>query len=227
MRLSVVASVLLSVARLGAACAPDALRYGGASAGGAAGQSEAAGRAGAAGWAGSAGGKPVFVAGPLPVARSCAGDLRCAEALSCCASIDVPGGDVLFGRSLDGVDAYEAPGGYAYREVPEQRSSVSAFTLDTFEVTVGRFRNFVDAYDGTPPLEGAGKHPVIADTRWRSEWNARLPKSREELDKRLACDPNRGPWTSTAGTSENKPISCVNWYEALAFCMWEIGRAHV
>jgi formylglycine-generating enzyme required for sulfatase activity len=30
-------------------------------------------------------------------------------------------------------------------------------------------------------------------------------------------------WTSTAGTQENLPINCVNWYEAYAFCIWDGG----
>jgi formylglycine-generating enzyme required for sulfatase activity len=30
-------------------------------------------------------------------------------------------------------------------------------------------------------------------------------------------------WTSTAGSKENLPINCVNWYEAYAFCIWDGG----
>ena len=30
-------------------------------------------------------------------------------------------------------------------------------------------------------------------------------------------------WTNTAGSQENLPINCVNWYEAYAFCIWDGG----
>jgi formylglycine-generating enzyme len=30
-------------------------------------------------------------------------------------------------------------------------------------------------------------------------------------------------WTNLAGTQENLPINCVNWYEAFAFCIWDGG----
>jgi formylglycine-generating enzyme required for sulfatase activity len=30
-------------------------------------------------------------------------------------------------------------------------------------------------------------------------------------------------WTATAGTHENLPINCINWYEAYAFCIWDGG----
>jgi hypothetical protein len=30
-------------------------------------------------------------------------------------------------------------------------------------------------------------------------------------------------WRDSAGTEENLPINCVNWYEAYAFCIWDGG----
>jgi Sulfatase-modifying factor enzyme 1 len=30
-------------------------------------------------------------------------------------------------------------------------------------------------------------------------------------------------WTSTAGSAENLPINCVNWYQAYALCIWDGG----
>jgi formylglycine-generating enzyme required for sulfatase activity len=39
----------------------------------------------------------------------------------------------------------------------------------------------------------------------------------------LACD-SGATWTSTpTASSEQKPINCVNWYEAYAFCIWDGG----
>ena len=39
---------------------------------------------------------------------------------------------------------------------PEHLVIVDSIGLDTFEVTVARFRNFVSAFDGTPPQAGRG-----------------------------------------------------------------------
>ncbi len=33
-----------------------------------------------------------------------------------------------------------------------------------------------------------------------------------------------GPRTDTAGANENKPINCLDWYTAFAFCVWNGGR---
>ncbi len=30
-------------------------------------------------------------------------------------------------------------------------------------------------------------------------------------------------WSSSPGTLENRPINCVSWYEAYAFCIWDGG----
>lgn len=39
----------------------------------------------------------------------------------------------------------------------------------------------------------------------------------------LACYPNNSSWTAAAGSQEDLPIFCVNWYEAYAFCIWDGG----
>jgi formylglycine-generating enzyme required for sulfatase activity len=31
-------------------------------------------------------------------------------------------------------------------------------------------------------------------------------------------------WTDTAGANEDKPINCVNWYDAALFCAWDNAR---
>src|SRR5687768_8255594 len=80
----------------------------------------------------------------------------------CCRSLLTPGG--TYNRSYDGVDHVNA-------SFP---ATVSDFYLDKFEVTVGRLRKFVDAGMGTqktPLPEGAGAHPRIAGSGWRSVWN--------------------------------------------------------
>jgi formylglycine-generating enzyme required for sulfatase activity len=126
------------------------------------------------------------------------------------------------GRSNAGADAAEE--GHE-DEQPEHKAHVDPFALDAFEVTVGRFRKFVESYDGTPPEPGAGDHHGVS-AGWQSEWNARLPASRAQLEDALACDDmyNYDTWTSAPGLQENAAINCVSWYEAFAFCVWDRGR---
>ncbi|HEV3193173.1 MAG TPA: SUMF1/EgtB/PvdO family nonheme iron enzyme [Polyangiaceae bacterium] len=100
------------------------------------------------------------------------------------------------------------------------KSTIADFVLDKYEVTVGRFRNFVSAYTG-PPLEGAGKHPMIGGSGWQSSWNGSLPADATTLAASLDCSTNFSSW---AGNSDQLPMNCVNWYMAFAFCAWDGGR---
>lgn len=80
---------------------------------------------------------------------------------SCCASTFVPGG--TYYRSYDAaIDDWNDAGNPA---------TVGDFQLDTYEITVGRFRRFVEAGMGTqqnPPDDGSGAHPTIAQTGWNA-----------------------------------------------------------
>ena len=133
----------------------------------------------------------------------------------CCTNLMVPGG--TFYRSYDGsddtVDSYPA--------------TVSPFSLDRFEVTVGRFRAFVDAGMGiqpTAPSAGDGAHPLILGTGWDSAWDVNLPPITADFKTDLKCDSKYQTWTDDPGANESLPTNCVSWYEAFAFCMWDGGR---
>src|ERR1700730_5736435 len=39
----------------------------------------------------------------------------------------------------------------------------------------------------------------------------------------LGCESEFDTWTASAGSHENLPINCVNWYEAYSFCIWDGG----
>jgi sulfatase modifying factor 1 len=112
-------------------------------------------------------------------------------------------------------------------EQPEHMATVGTFALDKYEVTVGRFRNFVNACAaGWRPEVGAGANTNVkaGDTSWQAGWNNSLPADFSEFTGRLKCSPAFQTWTDTPGQTENTAIGCVSWYEAFAFCIWDGGR---
>ncbi len=121
----------------------------------------------------------------------------------------------------------------AENEEPEHAVFVSDFVLDRFEVTVGRFRAFVAAFgDGWRPAPGAGAHRALelaaglvpGTSGWQSEWDDQLPSDAASLRALLACNSAFQTWTYAPGENEAYPMNCLNWYEALAFCIWDGGR---
>jgi formylglycine-generating enzyme len=133
---------------------------------------------------------------------------------SCCQAAPVTGG--TFYRSYDGV-------GFTDMGYP---ATVSDFVLDRYEVTVGRFRAFVNAGQGTrssAPMPGAGVHPRLAGTGWDSGWNGFLATDTMAVVEAIKCGQAYETWTDAPGANENKPINCLTWYEAMAFCIWDGG----
>jgi sulfatase modifying factor 1 len=155
---------------------------------------------------------------PVLASPSCAGLAASCGAghnRSCCAASLVPGG--TFKRSYDAVD-YTNPG---------YPATVSDFVLDDYEVTVGRFRKFVAGYPANKPAAGAGKNPNNpADQGWDGGWTAAMPANQSALISALSSSACVGPsvWTDAPGPNENRPIGCITWYEAFAFCIWDGGR---
>jgi formylglycine-generating enzyme required for sulfatase activity len=133
----------------------------------------------------------------------------------------VSGGWFQMGRGLDGPDSLW---GGKPSELPEHPAYVGDFYLDTFEVTVGRFRPFVEAYPDSIPDEGAGAHPKIAGTGWHAAWAQHMPATRAALEAKLGCTPIGSPAGSWITGSDTYPINCIDWYVAFAFCVWEGGR---
>jgi formylglycine-generating enzyme required for sulfatase activity len=146
-----------------------------------------------------------FVEGP-----SCAGlPASCGpdRGASCCAASVVPGGTFLRDNGVVGV--YTA--------------TVSDFRLDTYEISVGRFRQFFAAYPGSRPAPGSGANPNNPDdTGWDPAWDTSLPADQAALDADVqTCGATLGTWT--AG-SDSLPMNCITWFEAYAFCIWDGGR---
>ncbi len=113
----------------------------------------------------------------------------------------------------------------AFRE-----AALTSFEMDKYEATVSRFRTFADSYESWRaagnPAAGAGQSPGAVGSGWLKEttWEGALPASRAELAVNLSCNESRQTWTSQPGYGDTRPINCVSWYEAFAFCVWDGGR---
>jgi formylglycine-generating enzyme required for sulfatase activity len=126
----------------------------------------------------------------------------------CCGSSVVEGGE--FSR------LYDVAGGPFVD--PTFVATVSSFKLDTYEVTVGRFRPFVVAYPASLPKPGDGKNPGDpTDPGWNAAWNAAMRRPTSDCE-------SVATWTQTPTVDDNLPINCVSWFEAFAFCIWDGGR---
>jgi formylglycine-generating enzyme required for sulfatase activity len=123
-------------------------------------------------------------------------------------------------------------------------ASVSGFRLDKYLVTVGRFRQFVNYLTGSagvPPANGSGIHthlnggrglansasPGAFETGWdAANWDPEIPTGPGGScvwDCNLTDCLSASTWTNPASTQENLPLTCVDWYEAYAFCIWDGG----
>lgn len=176
---------------------------------------------GTGGLAGSGG--TVDAAAPEP-GCSVPGDgiTNCGSGESCCTTDLIPGG--TFYRTYDGVKQ----SGFA------DPATVSAFRLDRYEVTVGRFRRFVQAWKaGWRPDAGSGRHAYLPGGGLNSGTEAGWDESFEPfandaitVDRAGRCCQEGAmcsTLTPTPDGHETQPINCVSWYEAEAFCIWDGG----
>ena len=91
---------------------------------------------------------------------------------------------------------------------------------------MGRFRAFVKAGMGTqaaPPQVGAGAHANITGSGWDSSWNPKLVADAQALVAAVKCNATFQTWTDMLGDNEDRPMNCLTWYEAMAFCAWDGG----
>jgi len=165
---------------------------------------------------------------PVSCAPGGAGMTNCGSGgnggVSCCASQRMLGGK--FDRGYDAVTFTDNT----------HPATISSLRLDKYEVTVGRFRQFVGAVDGGwLPAAGSGKHTHLNggqglaatgggyETGWDSAWTGTLGTTSSRWTSNLSCDAIHQTWTALAGNNENKPINCETWSEAYAFCIWDGG----
>jgi len=153
---------------------------------------------------------------------------------SCCTSLTVVGGTYY--------RTYANIGAGPTAEADPAR--VSTFRLDKYLVTVGRFRQFVTAWNGGAgwaPSPGSGKHLHLNGGNglnatgggYEPGWSASDDANITPTAANLACvgrvvpdveaGAHFGTWTVGVGAQENLPITCANWSEAYAFCIWDGG----
>jgi sulfatase modifying factor 1 len=157
--------------------------------------------------------------------RGCVSGDVCGDAgASCCESRLIPGSQL--GEYRMGCSSVPGRPCSAETQGPEHQASVGDFYLDTFEVTVGRFRQFVEDYNSWKssgnPKAGAGSHPRIPDSGWRATWDELLPKSDLWFDVALDCHAGFNSWRSDADSELAQ--NCLSWPLAFAFCIWSGGR---
>jgi formylglycine-generating enzyme len=143
-------------------------------------------------------------------------DTTCGPDESCCTSLLVPGGS--FYQNSQG----------------EQTTTISDVRIDKYEVTVGRFRKFFEAWeDGYRPAAGEGKHEHLNDgdglrgaagvplyeTGWDVDWEG----ATNLTDTALTLGGSLSTWQPSAGPTEEFPVNTVLWAEAYAFCIWDGG----
>jgi sulfatase modifying factor 1 len=141
---------------------------------------------------------------------------------SCCTSLEVAGGTYYrtYANSGTGPTGESDP------------ATVSTFRLDKYDVTVGRFRQFVNAWKdgaGYDPPTASGKHTCLnggsglanvgSPGTYEPGWIASDDTNVAPTGAQLAG----GTWTPSPADRENRPIDDVNWWEAYAFCIWDGG----
>jgi formylglycine-generating enzyme required for sulfatase activity len=118
------------------------------------------------------------------------------------------------------------------------------YQLDRYEVTVGRFKAFyaqMDAWleDSPNPEDGAGAYPPVKPgespsvgagwvNAWKKDtelWSVTRARFDQILDNPRQCDPDIArSLRATDNTDDDRPMTCVNWYEAFLFCLFDGGR---
>ena len=195
---------------------PDSSGAGGSNAGG-----EATGGASGTGGSTDSGATPLSCQSSGPGLSDCG-----ASGESCCASVKVPGGTFYRTYTNDGSGAQNTA----------DPATINDFRLDKYLVTVGRFRQFLAAWDqgsGYTPDVGSGKHthlnggqgladsgaPGAYEAGWIASYNNKLDLTNDTLQ----CQSNLYTWTNNPGDNEKLPMNCINWFESYAFCIWDGG----
>jgi formylglycine-generating enzyme required for sulfatase activity len=216
-----IAALALATSGCGELLDIDTIEPTGAGAAGASGPGGAGSGGAGAGSGGGGGALPETVLG-----RGCvASDVCGPDGASCCESRLVEG--EALGEFRMGCNTVPGRPCSTDTEGPEHPATIGNIYLDTFEATVGRFRQFEEEYEGWRnagnPAPGAGAHPRIADSGWQEQWTEELPIIGGAFEYTLYIDCSGfHSWESTS--PQALPQNCVTWPMAFAFCIWSGGR---
>lgn len=153
---------------------------------------------------------------------------------NCCASDDVMGGQ--FSRGYDHSDQTTQDGMpvVGWQDLNAAPAFIADFSLDRYEVTIGRFRPFLADYDEwrmNNPDAGAGGYPQNPAGGWLRAWNTRTDlyaasaSDFRNLVVTRGCPQKILDWLDDpTGANDQKPMSCVSWHEAFMFCIWDGAR---
>jgi formylglycine-generating enzyme len=166
------------------------------------------------------------------------------DAESCCTTLTVTGG--TYYRTYDPLVLTDGGMGFAVTLAPDggpadeaNPAAVSTFALDKYDVTVGRFRGFVAAWNngyGYVPPAGSGKHIHLNagkgllnsgghdayEPGWLATDDADIQPTTMNLSA-ASCGTDLATWSEAPGAQEALPINCITWQEAYAFCIWDGG----
>jgi formylglycine-generating enzyme len=167
---------------------------------------------------------------------------------SCCTSLVVTGGPFNRSYAIADCPSGGGPGGpNPLCGIPTRMNvaTLGGFRLDKYEITVGRFRPFINAViGGWLPTSGSGKHvhlnggqglsdssasAPMYESGWDPSWNGSLATSAITWNSNLTTNcvgplgPGARTWTSSASGNDGLPINCIAWYDAYAFCIWDGG----
>jgi formylglycine-generating enzyme required for sulfatase activity len=115
-----------------------------------------------------------------------------------CGLVEVAGGSFTMGEGV-------APALTA----PTHPVTLGGFAIDAYEVSVGRFRRYWELGHPAPTTGVAYPGNVTLS------WSGTVFPPGTDAD----CT-----WSASAGSREEHPVNCVDWYTAQAFCVWDGGR---
>ncbi len=170
--------------------------------------------------------------GPPPeVGRSCgegrAPSRHCNEVSYCGGTYTVGSLDAHFVTVLTGRNANhpseEIYSTFRMRSCDLHPGRVEGGYVDAYEVTVARYRAWVNA--GMPtPFRPRMNISFFWGGFWNSDLNNEVPRAGPFTGEMIGGEPvsaSHCTWTDQPGANEDRPITCIGMAHAVAFCEWE------
>jgi formylglycine-generating enzyme required for sulfatase activity len=170
--------------------------------------------------------------GPPPeVGRSCgegrAPSRHCNEVSYCGGTYTVGSLDAHFVTVLTGRNANhpseEIYSTFRMRSCDLHPGRVEGGYVDAYEVTVARYRAWVNA--GMPtPFRPRMNISFFWGGFWNSDLNNEVPRAGPFTGEMIDGEPvsaSHCTWTDQPGANEDRPITCIGMAHAVAFCEWE------